>query len=46
MRIGFIGLGIMGGPMAGHLIDAGHTRVVYDVVKVPEALTEEVDEAA
>lgn len=23
-RIGFIGLGIMGAPMAGHLIDAGH----------------------
>ena len=23
--IGFIGLGLMGRPMAGHLIDAGHT---------------------
>lgn len=39
MNVGFIGLGIMGGPMAGHLIDAGHTLFVYDVVKVPEALT-------
>jgi 3-hydroxyisobutyrate dehydrogenase-like beta-hydroxyacid dehydrogenase len=25
MKIGFAGLGAMGGPMAGHLIDAGHT---------------------
>jgi len=25
MNIGFIGLGVMGRPMAGHLIDAGHT---------------------
>ena len=39
MNVGFIGLGIMGAPMAGHLIDAGHTLFVYDVVKVPEALT-------
>ena len=23
-KIGFIGLGIMGTPMAGHLIDGGH----------------------
>ncbi|ERS84794.1 hypothetical protein Q671_09940 [Halomonas sp. PBN3] len=23
-KIGFIGLGIMGRPMAGHLLDAGH----------------------
>ncbi|MEM7276557.1 MAG: 2-hydroxy-3-oxopropionate reductase [Pseudomonadota bacterium] len=27
MRIGFIGLGIMGAPMAGHLINAGHSIV-------------------
>jgi len=27
---GFIGLGNMGGPMAGHLLDAGHTLVVCD----------------
>ncbi|MFO1216706.1 MAG: NAD(P)-binding domain-containing protein, partial [Burkholderiaceae bacterium] len=25
MNIGFIGLGIMGAPMAGHLLAAGHT---------------------
>ena len=24
MRIGFAGLGVMGGPMAGHLVKAGH----------------------
>jgi len=30
--IGFIGLGIMGGPMAGHLMKAGHKVVAYDVV--------------
>ncbi len=29
MKIGFIGLGVMGAPMAGHLLDAGHTLVVY-----------------
>jgi 3-hydroxyisobutyrate dehydrogenase-like beta-hydroxyacid dehydrogenase len=23
-KVGFIGLGVMGRPMAGHLIDAGH----------------------
>ena len=31
MRIGFIGLGNMGGPMASHIIAAGHTVTVYDV---------------
>jgi hypothetical protein len=29
MNIGFIGLGIMGAPMAGHLIAAGHSAFVY-----------------
>ncbi|MBX3597120.1 MAG: 2-hydroxy-3-oxopropionate reductase [Rhizobiaceae bacterium] len=29
-RIGFIGLGIMGGPMAGHLLDAGYTVFTTD----------------
>lgn len=28
-KIGFIGLGIMGRPMAGHLIEAGHELVTY-----------------
>ena len=29
-RIGFIGLGIMGAPMAGHLLRGGHALVVYN----------------
>ncbi|NLD59809.1 MAG: 2-hydroxy-3-oxopropionate reductase [Clostridiales bacterium] len=33
MRIGFIGLGIMGKPMARNLLKAGHELVVYDVLK-------------
>ncbi len=28
-RIGFIGLGVMGGPMAGHLLKAGHDVTVW-----------------
>jgi 3-hydroxyisobutyrate dehydrogenase-like beta-hydroxyacid dehydrogenase len=31
MRIGFIGLGVMGTPMAGHLAKAGHALTVLDV---------------
>jgi len=34
-NLGFIGLGIMGKPMAGHLLTAGHTAQVYDVVPEP-----------
>jgi 2-hydroxy-3-oxopropionate reductase len=37
-EIGFIGLGIMGKPMAGHLLKAGHTLYVYDIV--PESVAE------
>src|SRR5262245_38254897 len=33
MKIGFIGLGNMGGPMALNLIKAGHALVVHDVRK-------------
>ncbi len=33
MKIGFIGLGIMGKPMVRNLIKAGHELVVYDVMK-------------
>ncbi|MFG1410596.1 2-hydroxy-3-oxopropionate reductase [Xanthobacter sp. VTT E-85241] len=40
MNVGFIGLGIMGTPMAGHLIDAGHTLFVYDVFKIPAEVTD------
>jgi len=35
-KIGFIGLGIMGAPMAGHLLDAGHALFVHTRGKVPE----------
>ena len=31
MRIGFIGVGNIGNPMAGQLLAAGHSLVVYDV---------------
>jgi 2-hydroxy-3-oxopropionate reductase len=30
-KIGFIGLGIMGGPMSGHLVAAGHEVTGFDV---------------
>lgn len=33
MKIGFIGLGIMGKPMVKNLIKAGYELVVYDIVK-------------
>ena len=32
MRVGFVGLGIMGKPMSRNLLKAGHELVVYDVV--------------
>ena len=32
MKIGFIGLGIMGKPMANNLIKAGHEVLAYDIV--------------
>ena len=30
MKLAFIGLGVMGGPMAGHLVRAGHDVAVYN----------------
>ena len=38
MLIGFIGLGIMGKPMAKNLLKAGHELIVYDIV--PEAVAD------
>ncbi len=35
MRIGFVGLGIMGKPMAKNLLKAGYELVVFDVVEAP-----------
>lgn len=40
MKLGWIGLGIMGAPMAGHLRAAGHDLFVTTRSKVPAALVE------
>ena len=37
-NIGFIGLGIMGRPMADHLMTGGHTLAVYDIGAAPQEL--------
>lgn len=40
-RIGFIGLGVMGGPMAGHLAKAGYAVCVFDTLaSVSQALAD------
>lgn len=44
MRIGFIGLGNMGGPMALNLMKAGHALVVHDVRR--EAATPHLERGA
>ncbi len=38
MKVGFIGLGIMGNPMAGHLIDDGHEAYLMSRSGVPKEL--------
>lgn len=38
-KLGFIGLGIMGTPMCGHLIESGHHLFVYSRKRVPEAIS-------
>lgn len=43
-KLGFIGLGIMGKPMAKKLIDAGYKLIAYDVNE--EALNEVVEYGA
>ncbi len=40
MKIGFIGVGTMGRPMAGHLIEGGHELWVHDLTPVPQVLLE------
>jgi 2-hydroxy-3-oxopropionate reductase len=40
LNLGFIGLGIMGAPMAGHLLAAGHRLYVHTRSAVPAALTD------
>ena len=39
-KVGFVGLGIMGTPMAEHLIKAGHEVFLYSIPSVPGALIE------
>ncbi|HEY9029691.1 MAG TPA: 2-hydroxy-3-oxopropionate reductase [Burkholderiaceae bacterium] len=39
-KIGFIGLGIMGAPLAGHLIAAGHQLFVHTKGRMPEAIAQ------
>jgi len=46
MKIGFVGLGIMGAPMAGHLIKAGHEVWLSDIKPVPTSLVEAGGKAA
>lgn len=41
MKIGFIGLGIMGAPMAGHLLAAGHELYAQTLGGVPAQLLEQ-----
>ncbi|NCT96462.1 MAG: 2-hydroxy-3-oxopropionate reductase [Comamonadaceae bacterium] len=38
LKIGFIGLGVMGRPMAGHLLSAGHALYVFARGKVPDEI--------
>ena len=38
LNLGFIGLGIMGAPMAGHLVNAGHCVFIHTRSKIPELL--------
>ena len=40
LKIGFIGLGVMGAPMAGHLLAAGHQLFVHTHGKVPQAIVD------
>ncbi len=40
LKIGFIGLGIMGTPMAGHLLKAGHQLYVYTHGKMPDDIAQ------
>ncbi|MFT3962317.1 MAG: 2-hydroxy-3-oxopropionate reductase [Propionivibrio sp.] len=39
-KVGFVGLGIMGTPMAEHLIKGGHEVFLYSIPSIPEALVQ------
>src|SRR5919197_2412792 len=43
-RIGYVGLGLMGGAMSGHLLDRGYPLTVYD--SRPEAVEQLVAKGA
>jgi 2-hydroxy-3-oxopropionate reductase len=47
MKLGFIGLGIMGKPMVKNLLKAGHEVIVYDVIQsnMDQAVAEGADPA-
>jgi len=38
MKVGFVGLGIMGTPMAEHLIKAGHEVYLFSIPSIPDTL--------
>ena len=46
MKIGFIGIGIMGAPMAGHLLDGGHEVFVHARKAIPQELQEKSAQSA
>lgn len=39
-KVGFVGLGIMGTPMAEHLIKAGHEVYLYSIPSIPASLVQ------
>ena len=39
-KVGFVGLGIMGTPMAEHLIKGGHEVFLYSIPSIPESLVQ------
>ena len=40
MKVGFIGLGIMGTPMAANLIKGGHQVFLFSIPSVPQSLVD------
>jgi 2-hydroxy-3-oxopropionate reductase len=38
LKVGFVGLGIMGRPMAGHLVTGGHELYLYSLTPLPQEL--------
>src|SRR5437879_1583897 len=40
-KVGFIGLGIMGSPMAAHILKGGHELYVHDIKPLPAELAEQ-----